>query len=379
VEKLQKKVGSLQLQNAKYRSCEVVAGDGVAQPGATQAEVASLAEQVERMGSAMLTKADLSKATQDICVEVAERQKSESAHHNAEIMAIFQQEHAALADRIDTVFGAVSDLSTSAPRLMGRQGPEEEGMETATDVLKFTPGNLRLKFMSAEELAQKKMQAAHGVLQLSAAVEAKQDFSDTHWAFANWKEHVLDSVMKDKKMFARKGRLVVPEKILKVYINCYRYRADVSLAGLKALASRWDDHCDLLAVANADARPGIWQNPKAITSTDEGYVVRNCVDTFEEAVATPHRAVVKGTVDVKGVMKTILKANALQQDKHRRRSSHAHPRMVQQERQSSPAPSSQSDGDGEAEDPVDSTGGESDDSVIQPGGVKGFFAFGADS
>jgi hypothetical protein len=81
VGKLQKKVESQQLQIAKYKSCEVVVGDGVAQPGATQAEVASLAMQVERLGSAMLTKADLTKATQDICVEVAERQKSESAHH----------------------------------------------------------------------------------------------------------------------------------------------------------------------------------------------------------------------------------------------------------------------------------------------------------
>jgi hypothetical protein len=160
-------------------------------------------------------------------------------------------------------------------------------------------------------------------------------------------------VRQDKKMFAREGRLKVPDNILKVYLNCYRYRADVSLAGLRALASRWSDNCGSLAVAVADDRPGLWQNPKRITFTDEGYVVRNYVDTFEGAVATPHKAVVKETVDVKSVMKTILKANALQQDKHRRRSSHAHPRMVQQERQSSPEPSSQSDSDGEAEDPAD--------------------------
>ena len=78
VGKLQKKVESQQLQIAKYKSCEVVVCDGVAQPAASQAEVASLAEQVERLGSAMLTKADLTKATQEICVEVAERQKSRS-------------------------------------------------------------------------------------------------------------------------------------------------------------------------------------------------------------------------------------------------------------------------------------------------------------
>ena len=94
-------------------------------------------------------------------------------------------------------------------------------------------------------------------------------------------------------------------------------------------------------------------------------------------VATPLRAVVKG-IDVKTVMKTVLKANALQQDKHRRQSSNAHPRMVQQERQSSPEPPSQSDDDEQVMSEV-CTGSESDDSVIQPGGVKGFFAFEADA
>ena len=67
VGKLQKKVESLQLQNDKYKSCQVVVGDGVAQLGATQAEVASLAEQVERLGSVMLTKGDLTKVTQELC------------------------------------------------------------------------------------------------------------------------------------------------------------------------------------------------------------------------------------------------------------------------------------------------------------------------
>jgi hypothetical protein len=255
----------------------------------------------------MLTKADLSKVTQDICVEVAERQKSVQA----ETMAFFQQENAALADRIDTVVGVVSDFSAGVPRLMGRQGPEGEGMETATDGLKFTPGKLRLKFMSAEELAQKKTDSVHCLLQLAAARDARQDFGDAHWAFANWKEHALGSVRQDKKMFAREGRLKMPDKIHKDYFKCYRYSADVSLAGLKALVSRWDDRCDLLAVANADGRPGIWQNPKKIAFTNRGEAMLVDVDEFEVAVATPLKAVVKG-IDVKTVMKTVLKANALQ-------------------------------------------------------------------
>jgi hypothetical protein len=128
----------------------------------------------------MLTKGDLTKVTQDLCDEVAERQEDVSARQSADILAWMKQENAALADRVDRVAGELSELSLFIPQLMGQQGPEAEGMETATDVLKFAPGNLRLKFMSAEELAQKKMQAAHGVLQLSAAVEAKQDFGDTH-------------------------------------------------------------------------------------------------------------------------------------------------------------------------------------------------------
>jgi hypothetical protein len=98
VGKLQKKVESQQLQIAQYRSCEVVVGDGVAQPGATQAEMASLAVQVERLGSVMLTKADLTKVTQDLCDEVAERQKGVSARHNANFLALMKQENAALAD-----------------------------------------------------------------------------------------------------------------------------------------------------------------------------------------------------------------------------------------------------------------------------------------
>ena len=97
VGKLQKKVESQQLQIAKYKSCQVVVGDGVAQLGASQAEVTSLAEQVERMGSAMLTKSDLEKVTQDICVEVAERQKSVEE----EMLARFTQANAVHADRID--------------------------------------------------------------------------------------------------------------------------------------------------------------------------------------------------------------------------------------------------------------------------------------
>jgi hypothetical protein len=84
----------------------------------------------------------------------------------------------------------------------------------------------------------------------------------------------------------------------------------------------------------------------------------------------------KGSVGVKSAMKTILKASALHaKDKHRRRSSHAHPRFVQQERESSPERSSQSGSDREEEDPAGSSGGESDDSEIKPGGVKAFFDF----
>ena len=51
VGKLERKVESqqLQLQIAKYKSCEVVNGDGVGQPSATQAEVTSLIAQVERL------------------------------------------------------------------------------------------------------------------------------------------------------------------------------------------------------------------------------------------------------------------------------------------------------------------------------------------
>jgi hypothetical protein len=86
--KLQKKVESQQLQIAQYRSCEVVVGDGVAQPGATQAEMASLAVQVGRLGSVMLTKADLTKVTQDLCDEVAERQKGVSARHSADFLVL---------------------------------------------------------------------------------------------------------------------------------------------------------------------------------------------------------------------------------------------------------------------------------------------------
>jgi hypothetical protein len=241
---LQKKVESQQLQIAQYRSCEVVVGDGVAQPGATQAEVASLAVQVERLGTVMLTKADLTKVTQDLCDEVAERQKGVSARHSADFLALMRQENAALADRIDSVAGVVSEISSCIPQLMGLQGPEEAGMETATEGLKFTPGKLRLKFVSAEEQAEKRMEAMHGMMQLVAAGEARQDFCDTHWAFASWKEHVLQSVMKDKKMFAREGKLNARDKIAKVYLNCYRYSADVSPAGLRARASDWSDHCD---------------------------------------------------------------------------------------------------------------------------------------
>jgi hypothetical protein len=127
-------------------------------------------------------------------------------------MAFFLQENAALVDRIDTVVGVVSDFGAGVPRLMGRQGPEGEGMETATDGLKFAPGKPRLKFMSAEELAQKTTASVHCLLQLAAARDARQDFGDAHWAFANWKEHALESVRQDKKMCAREGRLKMPDK-----------------------------------------------------------------------------------------------------------------------------------------------------------------------
>ena len=145
VGKLQKKVESQQLQIAKYKSCQVVVGDGVAQLGASQAEVTSLAEQVERMGSAMLTKSDLEKVTQDMCVEVAERQKGVEE----EMLARFTQANAVNADRVDakndardavlaeqmnSVVEALSNLGAGVPRLGGRQGQEGEETETATDV-----------------------------------------------------------------------------------------------------------------------------------------------------------------------------------------------------------------------------------------------------
>ena len=42
-------------------------------------------------------------------------------------------------------------------------------------------------------------------------------------------------------MFAREKRLEVPNKILKLYVKCYRNSADVSMSGLKARVRRWDD------------------------------------------------------------------------------------------------------------------------------------------
>jgi hypothetical protein len=67
VGKLERKLESQQLQIAKYKSCEVVTGGGVGQPSATQAEVASLIAQVERLGTEMLKKSDLTEMTQELC------------------------------------------------------------------------------------------------------------------------------------------------------------------------------------------------------------------------------------------------------------------------------------------------------------------------
>ena len=387
VGKLQKKVESQELQIAKYKSCQVVVGDGVVQLGASQAEVTSLAEKVERMGSAMLTKSDLEKVTQDICVEVAERQKCVEE----DMLARFTQANAVNADRVDakndardavlaeqmnSVVEALSNLGAGVPQLGGRQGQEGEETETATDGLKFTPGRLRLKFPSAEERAQKVTSSVHYLLQFAAAQCARQDFCDAHWAFAIWKDQALESARQDKKMFARGKRLKVPNKIHKLYVKCYRNSADVSLSGLKARVRRWDDLCDHLVVANADGQPGIWQNPKKIVFTDNGEAqlldVEDATPLKAVPVATPHRSAVK-EIDVMTVMKTVLNSNALQQDQYRRQSSNVHPRMEQQEGPSSPDPSSQSDGDAGEEDTDGSTGAESDDSVIHPVGVKGFF------
>jgi hypothetical protein len=139
--------------------------------------------------------------------------------------------NAALADRMDSVVGVLTSLSAGVPRLGGRQGSEGEEMENATEVMKFTPGKQRLKFPSAEEQAQRVAESMHCLLQLAAAQCARQDFGDAHWAFANWKDHALESARQDKKMFAHEKRLKVPNKILKLYLKCYRYSADVSPAG----------------------------------------------------------------------------------------------------------------------------------------------------
>jgi hypothetical protein len=47
----------------------------------------------------------------------------------------------------------VSEIGTCIPQLMGPQGPGEARAEPAAEVLKFTPGGLRLQFVSASEQA----------------------------------------------------------------------------------------------------------------------------------------------------------------------------------------------------------------------------------
>jgi hypothetical protein len=72
VGKLERKLESQQMQIAKYKSCEVAMGDGVGQPSATQAEVASLIAQAGRLGTEMLKKSDLTEITQSGAVQGSE-------------------------------------------------------------------------------------------------------------------------------------------------------------------------------------------------------------------------------------------------------------------------------------------------------------------
>jgi hypothetical protein len=270
VGKLERKVESqqLQLQIAKYKSCEVVNGDGVGQPSATQAEVTSLIAQVERLGAEMLKKSDLTEITQELCNEVCEKQKEETSRVHAEFLAILAQENAAMAKRVDSLTGMVSEIGTCIPQLMGPQGPREARAEPAAEVLKFTPGGLRLKFVSAAEQAhadeacglvdfcrrkRRGMLRRTRLMQLFAAGEAKRGFYDAHRAFSDWKGFVLQSVLEDKKAFARAGK--VPSR--------YRYSADLDKAELVAKMVEWLEHCDTNADVDADNHPGLWHNPGA--------------------------------------------------------------------------------------------------------------------
>jgi hypothetical protein len=140
-------------------------------------------------------------------------------------------------------------------------------------------------------------------------------------------------VIEDKRVFARVSK--VDE--FGMIAPCYRYSAGVGKAELRAKVMKWSDHCDTNADIDADNCPGLWQNPKLIIFTNGGCVARNPVSPMPRAAATPRKAVVKGNVDAKSVMDTILKANArhAKDTLHRRRSSNTHPRFELQEKGSS--------------------------------------------
>jgi hypothetical protein len=60
--------------------------------------------QVERLGAEMLKKSDLTEITHELCNEVCEKQKDDTARVHAEFMAILAQENAAMAERVDSLW-----------------------------------------------------------------------------------------------------------------------------------------------------------------------------------------------------------------------------------------------------------------------------------
>jgi hypothetical protein len=164
---------------------------------------------------------------------VSERQKEETARAHAEFLTILAQEDAAMAERVDSLAGMVSEIGTCIPQLMGPQGPGEAVMEfvSAAEQLHADAARVLLQNEAA------KKEATHGLMQLLVAGEAKRGFCNAHRAFANWKDFVLQFVMEDKKAFARVGRVDEFGKIA----SCYRYSAGVGKAELRAKMAEWSE------------------------------------------------------------------------------------------------------------------------------------------
>jgi hypothetical protein len=302
----------------KYKSCEVMNDDGcVGQAVASRAEVASIASVMKRWEETF----------ERISRDAIGSQQASSKKLEVEIKAMIAQENAALNDRVCHLSEMVNELGMAHHQMVGQLGHEfSERAPTLEGRSEYPQAPHEVLPSSRDQYEARVALAMQRLSYLWRASEARLGLTVVHKGFALWKGFVLNSVIEDKRAFAREG----------VVKSVHGYEGQVSKGALKEKLSVWSDHIDQnarvdytrLVNVRVDYSCLLWSDSREVECDDVGFALEP--DRFESAAMATPRMAGKEQREAKEAMETIRKAEAQRKkyqksQRDRRRGSNKHP------------------------------------------------------